>query len=148
MPTRPSPLLPSPFPSFDVTRQNRLTRSHRMIEQTISDVDLLKQKVRQPPQRSPPPDFLCPITRAVMHCPMVTCDGHTYEKQAIKQWLERNTTSPRTGLVLRSNRLVPNYALKGAIEEHFNRGSVGGVAEGGSPCGSGSNGGSGGSGCV
>jgi len=82
-----------------------------------------------------------------MHCPMVTCDGHTYEKQAIKQWLERNTTSPRTGLVLRSNRLVPNYALKGAIDS-FNRGSVGGGAEGGFPGGSGSNGGSGGSGCV
>ena len=93
----------------------------RMIEQTIRDVDLLKDKVKRANSLDPPPAFLCPITRAVMHSPVVTSDGHTYEREAIKRWLAQSTTSPCTGLVLRSNRLVPNFALKGAID-NFARG--------------------------
>ena len=92
-----------------------------MIEQTIRDVDLLKEKVKCANSIDPPPAFLCPITRAVMHSPVITSDGHTYEREAIKRWLARSTMSPCTGLVLRSNRLVPNYALKGAIDS-FARG--------------------------
>ena len=56
--------------------------------------------------------FLCPITREPMKEPVFTCDGHTYEKSAIANWLINHNTSPITGLVLANKNLVPNWALK------------------------------------
>ena len=35
-----------------------------------------------------PKNFICPITQAVMVDPVVTADGHTYEREAIEQWFE------------------------------------------------------------
>ena len=32
------------------------------------------------------PGFLCPITQEVMDDPVITSDGHTYERVAIEQW--------------------------------------------------------------
>ena len=90
-----------------------------MIKQTIKEVDLLKDKVKRVSD-TPTADFSCPLTRTMMLSPVVTSDGHTYERQAIMQWPAQHTTSPCTGLVLRSNQLVPYYALNGAIET-FNR---------------------------
>jgi hypothetical protein len=60
----------------------------------------------------------CPITVELMADPVVTCDGHTYERQAIERWFQRgNQTSPLTGLALSSTLLYPNYALKQLIDE-------------------------------
>ena len=41
--------------------------------------------------------FVCPITQAVMEDPVMTADGHTYERAAIEQWLREHDTSPNTG---------------------------------------------------
>lgn len=65
------------------------------------------------------PEFMkgC-ITQELMKEPVTTADGHTYERDAITQWLrspERNT-SPKTGLPLPNKVLLPNYALRNAIE--------------------------------
>ena len=42
---------------------------------------------------------------------MVAEDGHTYEKFAIKKWLENHNTSPLTNKKLYSKRLIPNHNL-------------------------------------
>uniref|UniRef100_A0A0G4HFP5 UBC core domain-containing protein n=1 Tax=Chromera velia CCMP2878 TaxID=1169474 RepID=A0A0G4HFP5_9ALVE len=67
------------------------------------------------------PEFLCPITRTVMQEPVVTEDGHTYEKTAIDKWFEMRAggkrTSPMTGLPLKRSNLVPNFALASAINK-------------------------------
>ena len=39
------------------------------------------------------PEFLvCPITQEVMEDPVITSDGHTFERSAIEAWLGKNNT--------------------------------------------------------
>lgn len=65
-----------------------------------------------------PQDFLCPITQEIMYDPVVTMDGHSYERTAIEEWFRRGgTNSPRTGATLTDRSLVPNHALRLLIEE-------------------------------
>ena len=64
-----------------------------------------------------PAAFFCPITQDVMKHPVIAADGHTYEKEAIKKWLNEHKTSPRTNLVLRHTHVIPNHSLKSAIQE-------------------------------
>jgi len=40
--------------------------------------------------------------------PVVTADGHTYERAAIEQWLRVHDTSPMTGQPLPSKTLSPD----------------------------------------
>ena len=70
------------------------------------------------PDHKVPDAYTCPITRELMREPVVCADGHTYEKAAIEAWfLEDKSTSPKTGLALDSKHLVPNFAIRSAIDE-------------------------------
>lgn len=60
--------------------------------------------------------FACPITREIMEDPVICSDGHTYERVAIEQWLQSNSRSPKTNQNLPSRVLIPNYAMRQAIE--------------------------------
>lgn len=60
--------------------------------------------------------FLCPITREPMTDPVICCDGHTYERSAIEVWLRNNSRSPKTNQPLASKELIPNHALRSAID--------------------------------
>ena len=60
--------------------------------------------------------FFCPITQDVMADPVITSDGHTYERAAIEQWLASHNTSPLTGLPLLTHELVPNEQLARQIQ--------------------------------
>ena len=64
-----------------------------------------------------PDSFLCPISSEVMTDPVVTADGHTYERAGIRRWLESHGTSPSTGATLANKELTPNYTLRKSIEE-------------------------------
>jgi len=66
-----------------------------------------------------PDHFLCPILQEVMKEPVMTADGHTYERWAIENWLEKHKSSPATGLKLEDTKLRTNYALKRAIDTFF-----------------------------
>jgi U-box domain len=45
-------------------------------------------------------------------------DGHTYERQAITQWLKQNRISPMTRERIRNiKHLIPNRNLKSSIAE-------------------------------
>lgn len=66
----------------------------------------------------PPPYFICPIFQEVMQDPHVAADGFTYEAEALRGWLDSgHDTSPMTNLKLEHNNLVPNLALRSAIQE-------------------------------
>ncbi|KAJ4843644.1 hypothetical protein Tsubulata_020159 [Turnera subulata] len=85
----------------------------------------------------PPSYFICPIFQAsfirqhpflflsfsshsieVMRDPHVAADGFTYEAEALKGWLDSgHNTSPMTNLTLSHTNLVPNHALRSAIQE-------------------------------
>ncbi|EXB30880.1 U-box domain-containing protein 33 [Morus notabilis] len=66
----------------------------------------------------PPPYFICPIFQEVMQDPHVAADGFTYEAEALRGWLDSgHDTSPMTNHKLEHCNLVPNHALRSAIQE-------------------------------
>ena len=69
---------------------------------------------------APPDSFLCAITAEIMADPVSTADGHTYEHEAIAEWLAGGkTTSPLTGEPLAHLHLTPNHALRQAIQQYI-----------------------------
>ena len=65
-----------------------------------------------------PDAFLCPITYEIMRDPVVVADGHSYERKAIEQWLEKRSRSPMTAKPLTSKALATNHILK-SITDNF-----------------------------
>lgn len=61
----------------------------------------------------------CPITQMIMHDPVNTCDGYTYERESIERWLESNYTNPLTNQNLFNKTLTPNRTLKSIIDEYL-----------------------------
>ena len=64
-----------------------------------------------------PPSFICPILCDVMTDPVATADGHSYERNAIVQWLRDHDTSPVTGAALHHTNVTENHALRKSIDE-------------------------------
>lgn len=66
--------------------------------------------------------YKCPITLQVMKDPVLASDGHTYERKAIQEWIEKqqtegeDVTSPLTREVLTPDRLIPNHFAKSCIQ--------------------------------
>eukprot|EP00434_Breviolum_minutum_P032940 symbB.v1.2.029141.t1/scaffold3160.1/size62170/1 len=67
----------------------------------------------------PPNEYICPISQEVMKDPVTTCDGHTYDRKSIEEWLSGNNTSPITGLPLLNKTLIPNHSLRKLIQEPY-----------------------------
>ncbi|KAJ4825334.1 hypothetical protein Tsubulata_002674 [Turnera subulata] len=68
--------------------------------------------------REVPGIFLCPIFQDVMKDPHVAADGHSYELEAIKEWLNMGRdTSPMTNLRLNHKFLTPNHNLRSLIQD-------------------------------
>lgn len=94
----------------------------------------LRSNSRQamPDVNTPTPQFTetivqsitCPITQEVMHEPMQAPDGHTYEKQAIIEWLSRNPISPQTRQPMQVSELKVNASLRFLCDE-YHKGSLG-----------------------
>jgi len=60
----------------------------------------------------------CPITKEMFSDPvLLTGDGHTYERSAVEKWLSEHNTSPLTGAVLSETKLIPNFAVRGQVDE-------------------------------
>ena len=57
----------------------------------------------------------CPITHQIFNEPVVAVDGHTYEKDAIIEWMKNSVKSPITNKEL-SNNFVTNYAIISIID--------------------------------
>lgn len=65
-----------------------------------------------------PSCFLCPIFKEVMKDPHVAADGHSYEREAIGEWLRMGRdTSPMTNSQLKHTILVPNHSLRRLIQD-------------------------------
>ena len=63
-----------------------------------------------------PTGYICPITNDLMFEPVIDPEGNSYERSAILEWLHSNKVSPITRSPLDASKLVPNRALKEAIE--------------------------------
>ncbi|XP_070566354.1 scavenger receptor cysteine-rich domain-containing protein DMBT1-like isoform X2 [Ptychodera flava] len=64
-----------------------------------------------------PEKLLCPITKTLMIDPVKCSDGHTYEKQAITDWLQEKGTSPVTKQVVFDVNLIPDTELEKEIQK-------------------------------
>ena len=62
-----------------------------------------------------PDEFICPLTLDVMVEPIVSREGHNYEREAILNWVAEHGTSPLTRKPMRPSQLVPNRALQAQI---------------------------------
>lgn len=66
--------------------------------------------------------FTCPLTREIFRDPVILSDGFTYEREAIKKWLDLgNRRSPMTNVELTNLELVPNNVIKQALQELANK---------------------------
>ncbi|XP_074308532.1 putative U-box domain-containing protein 50 isoform X1 [Silene latifolia] len=65
-----------------------------------------------------PSIFICPIFKVVMDNPHIAADGHSYELEAIEEWLRMgHTTSPVTNQKFNHKHLIPNNNLRFLIED-------------------------------
>ena len=62
-------------------------------------------------------NFICSITHEIMIDPVISSDGHTYERSAIEKWLNNNDQSPITRQIITRDSLVPNIALRDIIKQ-------------------------------
>jgi len=61
--------------------------------------------------------LVCPISLQLFQDPVVAEDGHTYEREAIIEWIRLNGTSPLTRQTLTIEALRPNFILKKVIDQ-------------------------------
>uniref|UniRef100_M4DD71 RING-type E3 ubiquitin transferase n=1 Tax=Brassica campestris TaxID=3711 RepID=M4DD71_BRACM len=101
--------------SLSMGAVRRLRQEQEELKIELGEVSKLKSNRKN---HGPPQYFICPITQDVMEDPHVAADGFTYEGEAISSWFERgHETSPMTNKSLPHTSLVPNLALRSAIQE-------------------------------
>jgi hypothetical protein len=65
--------------------------------------------------------FICPISSEIMTDPVITTtSGISYDRSSIERWLTVNPIDPATRTALTHSQLLPNRALRDAIEEFQN----------------------------
>jgi len=92
--------------------------------ETVALMRRLQCSVRLPPlehtldTEAVPDHLVCPISYAVFIDPVISIDGHTYDRNSIERWLCENGTSPMTNAFLPSRLLIPNLAIRSEIEAY------------------------------
>ena len=65
-----------------------------------------------------PNDMICPITQQIMTNPVITRNGHTFDRAALQKSIDQNDPNcPMTREPLTMNEVAPNLALKSRIEK-------------------------------
>lgn len=68
------------------------------------------------------PDYLIDsVTFAIMHDPVVTKNGISYDRSTLVEHLKRSDRDPLTGDPLTMDDLRPNRALKAACEDFLEK---------------------------
>lgn len=64
----------------------------------------------------------CPITNCIMRKPVIIIQcGHTFEKEQIYKWVDKNRHCPLCNVATGLESLKPNYQLEQVIEEYLLR---------------------------
>ena len=79
----------------------------------------------QPPAavEEPPSELICPIRHVLFQDPVVACDGHCYEREAIEDWFRKTQSegvpllSPLTSAPLEDLTLMPNITIRNMARE-------------------------------
>ncbi|ERM95008.1 U-box domain-containing protein 33 [Amborella trichopoda] len=98
---------------------SEIVRTVELLRATTDGTVVAGQPVGYPDKHGQVPTyFLCPIFQEIMNDPHVAADGFTYEGEALRGWFESDhDTSPMTNLKLPHLNLIPNRALRSAIQE-------------------------------
>ena len=88
----------------------RLKRLQRQQEDRINSMVEIKME-----------DLICPITHDLMEDPVLTADGHSYDRESISTWLRNHDKSPVTGLRLPNKVLTPNNSLRNIVREFLKK---------------------------
>ena len=67
--------------------------------------------------QQPPDSFVCPVTLKLFVDPVICSDGHSYERVAIEDWIEKKGTSPITNQIFTTKEVIPNITLRKAVED-------------------------------
>uniref|UniRef100_A0A8R7QZG6 RING-type E3 ubiquitin transferase n=1 Tax=Triticum urartu TaxID=4572 RepID=A0A8R7QZG6_TRIUA len=96
--------------------------------ETMRDVAMLSSQSSSslvPEESIIPSHFTCSISHEIMKDPQLTADGIAYEGNSIREWFGRGKiTSPFTNLPLQHQELIPNIALRSAIQEWLQQHSM------------------------
>lgn len=65
--------------------------------------------------------YYCPLTKELFVDPVSTCDGYTYERHAIEEWLKTNDVSPATKEKLENKNLIPNPVVQKHVLDHYKK---------------------------
>jgi hypothetical protein len=65
-----------------------------------------------------PEHLTCMLTATLFEDPVIAPSGHTFEKWALLEWLERNPTDPMTREPLTKDQLYPNRAVLEAVDDY------------------------------
>ncbi len=68
---------------------------------------------------SVPKEFVCPLTKKIMFDPVLTFDGHSFERKAVEIFLEKHDNLPFSQNPIDSKILLPNFALKQLIRDYL-----------------------------
>jgi hypothetical protein len=112
------------FKNIDFINKNRkIVIDKKKLEdkfsmQKLSDLfkDFLSDDLNS---KEDPEPLICPITHEIMKEPWITPYGHSYEKNAIFEWLNKNDKDPLTRRPLRFQQLIRNFALESICEMYL-----------------------------
>jgi hypothetical protein len=82
-------------------------------------LNIIKRRLQLYDSNQVPNEFIGPITLEIMIDPVITADGHSFERSAIEMWFQngRNLISPKTNQRLPNGNLIPNIALRSRIQD-------------------------------
>ena len=90
-------------------------RSRSRSREAVDDAESKYDRADAGDER-PSAHLCCPITCELMKDPVITADGTTFERCAIKEWFETGArTSPTTNEPLENLTLIPNHVCKRLI---------------------------------
>ena len=123
----PNQALPSSFPPADPHAPSSAYQSDQYQSLGMQTQDQPRRSETRPPRRlikglteNELRNFTCPITHDIMWEPVVASDGHTYEKDAIEQWLaaspDGQALSPMTQLPM-ARTVLPNKIIADLIRD-------------------------------
>mmetsp|Transcript_26055 Transcript_26055/g.46236 ORF Transcript_26055/g.46236 Transcript_26055/m.46236 type:complete len:342 (+) Transcript_26055:1081-2106(+) len=104
---------------------SRLTRALHIEEkdETQAELERLRQENAELKRLlnldQPPAYLMCPLSHDLMKDPVITTDGHSFERSAIERWFKTSKQSPITGVELASKLIRSNYALKVASQTYL-----------------------------
>lgn len=91
----------------------------KIIDPILAESYNEKKKILKAEQEEEVPDqYECPISHALMTDPVITSDGHTYERTYIEKWLKKSMKSPTTNVLLKNKELIPNIGIKKEINKY------------------------------